>query len=68
MDDTVLIDTLQKSKKTSEEVKEALAIGEETEKNIDIARENYRPIAARWPFCFSRFRNGIQLVLCDPQP
>ena len=47
LDDTALIDTLQQSKSTSENVKEALLISEETEKNIDSARENYRSCAIR---------------------
>ena len=52
-----MIDTLQKSKKTSEEVKEALRVGEETEKSIDVARENYRPSA--------RMASIIYFVLID---
>eukprot|EP01083_Nonionella_stella_P177342 623003_1 len=47
LDDTQLIDTLQQSKETSIKVSESLRISQETEKNIDAARENYRPAAIR---------------------
>eukprot|EP01084_Bolivina_argentea_P249861 418441_1 len=47
LDDTQLIDTLQQSKITSQNVLESLKISVETEKNIDAARENYRPSAIR---------------------
>ncbi len=39
LDDEALVNTLQSSKKTSEEVKEQLVIAEQTEIKIDSARE-----------------------------
>eukprot|EP00497_Spongosphaera_streptacantha_P004789 TRINITY_DN56_c0_g1_i2.p1 TRINITY_DN56_c0_g1~~TRINITY_DN56_c0_g1_i2.p1 ORF type:complete len:589 (-),score=128.53 TRINITY_DN56_c0_g1_i2:641-2407(-) len=47
IDDIKLIETLQQSKVTSEQVKEQLEISQETEKNIDVARERYRSCAVR---------------------
>lgn len=39
LDDEVLVNTLQSSKKTSEEVSEQLVVAEQTEAKIDSARE-----------------------------
>ena len=39
MDDEVLVNTLQSSKKTSEDVSEQLVVAEQTEAKIDAARE-----------------------------
>ncbi len=47
LDDADLVDTLQSSKLTSEEVTEQLKVAEETEKKIDAARLGYRPAAIR---------------------
>jgi len=47
LDDEDLVLTLQSSKNTSEEVKASLDISERTEKEIDKAREGYRPCAYR---------------------
>ena len=47
LDDVELVDTLGKSKVTSEEVTQQLVIAEETEKKIDIARLGYRTAAIR---------------------
>jgi dynein heavy chain len=47
LDDENLVNTLQVSKTTSEEVTESLKIAEETEVKIDKAREGYRPVASR---------------------
>ncbi len=47
LDDADLVNTLQASKVTSEEVTEQLKVAEETEKKIDIARLGYRPAAIR---------------------
>ena len=47
LDDEQLVNTLQDSKKTSNEVTEQLENAEKTEKAIDEAREGYRPAAKR---------------------
>lgn len=39
LEDEALVNTLQSSKKTSEEVKEQLEVSEQTEAKIDAARE-----------------------------
>ncbi len=43
LDDEVLVNTLQSSKKTSEDVTEQLKVAEETEVKIDAAREVKQP-------------------------
>jgi dynein heavy chain len=52
LDDQHLVDTLQISKATSEEVASALKVAEETEAKIDIARAGYRPISTRASLLF----------------
>ena len=52
LDDEVLIDTLAKSKVTSNEIAEKVAEAEETEKEIDTTRELYRPVASRASLLF----------------
>jgi len=52
LDDADLVDTLQSSKVTSEEVTEQLKVAEETEKKIDAARLGYRPAAIRASLAF----------------
>lgn len=47
LDDEGLVNTLQQSKVTSEEVTEQLMIAEETEKKIDVARSSYKASAVR---------------------
>lgn len=47
LDDETLVNTLQQSKITSEEVTHQLVVAEETEKKIDIARLGYRSAAIR---------------------
>jgi len=47
LDDVKLIDTLQQSKVTSDEIKTQVAAAAETEKEIDSTREEYRPVAFR---------------------
>ena len=47
LDDEKLVNTLQSSKSISEEVTMQLAVSEQTEKRIDVAREGYRPAAQR---------------------
>merc|ERR1711871_220890 len=47
LDDVELVNTLQQSKVTSEEVTQQLVIAEETEKKIDTARMGYRSAAVR---------------------
>merc|ERR1711871_1310015 len=47
LDDHVLIETLSESKKTSNQINIKMADAEETEKEIDLTRESYRPVAVR---------------------
>jgi dynein heavy chain len=47
VDDETLIEVLQVTKATSEEVTEKLIIAADTQKKIGIAREEYRPVASR---------------------
>ncbi|XP_059156869.1 dynein axonemal heavy chain 2-like isoform X2 [Physella acuta] len=47
LDDAQLVNTLQLSKTTSQEVTESVTIAEQTEIKIDAAREGYRPCAQR---------------------
>jgi len=47
LDDASLVDTLQSSKVTSEEVEASLKVAETTKEQIDKARESYRPCAVR---------------------
>ncbi|XP_063712783.1 dynein axonemal heavy chain 2-like isoform X4 [Symsagittifera roscoffensis] len=52
LDDEQLVNTLQQSKITSQEVTESLVISEETEKKIDAARDGYKPCAQRASILF----------------
>ena len=52
LDDENLVNTLQASKSTSEEVTESLKVAEETEVKIDAAREEYRGVASRAALLF----------------
>lgn len=52
LDDEQLVNTLQTSKITSQEVTEQLQISETTEVKIDAAREGYRPSAQRASILF----------------
>jgi len=52
LDDAQLVNTLQLSKTTSQEVTESVAISEQTEIKIDAAREGYRPCATRASILF----------------
>jgi len=63
LDDEELINTLAQSKVTSNDIEEKVAIAERTEKEIDVTRELYRPVAIRASllfFCIS------DLALVDP--
>ena len=63
LDDEELIDTLSKSKVTSNQIAAKVAEAETTERQIDETRELYRPVAARASllfFCIS------DLALVDP--
>jgi dynein heavy chain len=63
IDDINLIDTLQSSKTTAEEVNEQLKIAKKTEEKIDIARESFRSAARRSSIIFFTLKD---LSLVDP--
>ncbi|XP_033219684.1 dynein heavy chain 2, axonemal [Belonocnema kinseyi] len=52
LDDLDLLNTLQSSKATSDTVQQSLIVTEETEKEIDFAREGYRPCSKRAAILF----------------
>ena len=52
LDDLDLLNTLQSSKATSDTVQESLIVTEETEKEIDRAREGYRSCSKRASILF----------------
>lgn len=52
LDDLDLLSTLQSSKATSSSIEESLLVSEQTEKEIDLAREEYRPCAHRAAILF----------------
>ncbi|XP_031370853.1 dynein heavy chain 2, axonemal [Apis dorsata] len=52
LDDLDLLSALQSSKATSISIEESLVVSEETEKQIDLAREEYRPCAHRASILF----------------
>lgn len=52
LDDLDLLNTLQTSKATFISIQESLAVSERTEKEIDLAREGYRPSSKRAAILF----------------
>lgn len=52
LDDLDLLSTLQSSKATSTSIEESLVVSEQTEKEIDLAREEYRSCAHRAAILF----------------
>lgn len=52
LDDLDLLSTLQSSKATATSIEESLVVSEKTEKEIDLAREEYRPCAKRAAILF----------------
>ncbi|XP_012153483.1 dynein heavy chain 2, axonemal kl-2 [Megachile rotundata] len=52
LDDLDLLSALQSSKATSTSIAESLVVSEQTEKEIDMAREEYRPCAQRAAILF----------------
>ncbi|CAK9808028.1 Dynein axonemal heavy chain 2 [Anthophora quadrimaculata] len=52
LDDLDLLSTLQSSKATSTSIEESLVVSEQTERQIDLAREEYRPCAHRAAILF----------------
>jgi dynein heavy chain len=63
LDDEVLIETLGVSKVTSNEINQAVAEAEKTEKEIDATRELYRPVAFRGAVLFFAIAD---LCIVDP--
>ncbi|CAK0888334.1 unnamed protein product [Prorocentrum cordatum] len=63
LDDITLIDTLQESKVTSEQVTEQVAVAEQTMAKIDAARESYRPAGSRSATLYFVLND---LVVVDP--
>ncbi|KAG5476406.1 hypothetical protein LSCM1_04109 [Leishmania martiniquensis] len=47
LDNEQLVNTLQEAKTTSESVSDALRVAEETQRDIETARDRYRPVARR---------------------
>ncbi|CBZ27922.1 putative dynein heavy chain [Leishmania mexicana MHOM/GT/2001/U1103] len=47
LDNEQLVNTLQEAKTTSESVSDALRVAEETQRDIEAARDRYRPVARR---------------------
>ncbi|KAK7201222.1 dynein heavy chain [Novymonas esmeraldas] len=47
LDNEQLVNTLQEAKTTSENVSDALRVAEETQRDIEVARDRYRPVARR---------------------
>lgn len=52
LDDLDLLNTLQTSKATSISIQKSLVVSEQTEKEIDLAREGYRPCSKRASILF----------------
>lgn len=52
LDDLDLLNALQTSKATSISIQESLTVTEQTEKEIDLAREGYRPCSKRASILF----------------
>lgn len=52
LDDLDLLNTLQTSKAKSISIQESLAVAEQTEKEIDLAREGYQPCSKRASILF----------------
>lgn len=52
LDDLDLLNTLQTSKATSISIQKSLVVSEQTEKEIDLAREGYRPCSKRATILF----------------
>ena len=60
VDDERLIETLAASKETSEEIQSKVVIAEKTEKDIDLTRNKYTPVAIRTRilfFCITELAN-----------
>jgi len=63
LEDDELINILEESKTTSDEIKRSLAESEVTEKEIDTTRELFRPVAYRASVLFFTI---IDLAAIDP--
>ena len=61
LDDQYLIETLSSSKKTSQNIQERLIKNEETEKNLNVARQKYSAIATRASILFFSVQNLASL-------
>jgi len=63
LEDDVLIDVLDESKLTSDDIKMRMAEAAITEKEIDSLRESFRPIAFRAQLLFFTI---VELAIIDP--
>lgn len=64
LDDLDLLNTLQTSKATSTSIQESLTVTEQTEEEIDLAREEYRPCSKLASILFSSWTTWALSIPC----